>query len=205
MNRPNEEQVQIAGAILTHHNNTYGMSGAEGSLRRAVFSIFAAMGGIGKVADEYSQVIANSDLKLQMADKETPAPAVKAAPDWFTITSDQETGVVIFEVTGENEYGFEQGMALDNGIPFDADDDFDDASEDGEDEDEYKGEVTGDKRWPITAEQLNAMKMPELKKIASDESADISGKNSKVDVRAAILDNRSEIDAAIKADQTSGD
>lgn len=201
MSRPNEEQVQTAGAIIMHHNKTYGMSGNENSLRRLVFSIFATLGGGGAVADEYSQVIASSDLKLKMASaetKETVAPETSTAPDWFTITVDQVTGEVVLEVTGENEYGFEQGMTLDN---FDTLRMFDDDDDDDPDADEAG---TGDKRWPITPEQLDNMNFADLKKVADDESADIAGKNSKVDVRTAILDNRAKIDAELN-DKASGD
>lgn len=112
MERPNEEQVQAATAILKEHKRIYGMAGAEGSERRAVYSILAALGGPGNVHEEFHAAIKAKEVEIAKGESIDPADAdttENPTPPWFTVTTDQEVGTAMIEVTGDNEHGFAVG------------------------------------------------------------------------------------------------
>lgn len=105
MERPNEQQVQDACAILKANKRIYGLSGAEGSDRRAVYSILAALGGPGTIADEF--VSALEEAPKAKKPSINPDDAATDAPEpWFAVTPiESEEGNAFLAVVKENEYG----------------------------------------------------------------------------------------------------
>lgn len=56
MERPTTPQIDYATAIIAHHIASYGTGGSESSRTRLAFAVFAAMGGVGKVPEEFSHI-----------------------------------------------------------------------------------------------------------------------------------------------------
>jgi hypothetical protein len=112
MKRPNEAQVTTAVAIIAHHNRTYGMAGAEGSARRLVYSVLAAMGGIGQVSAEYDQVVADNEVTMKGNEAFEGETDLAVTPEWFTVTIDEDTTTAMIEVTADNAFGIEIGSTF---------------------------------------------------------------------------------------------
>lgn len=202
MERPNEQQVQDACAILKTNKRVYGQSGAEGSDRRAVFSILAALGGPGTVAEEYHTSLEEAPkAKGPMID----APAAKAetvatepAEAWFDVITEQENGAAQIVITGENEYGFAVGETFELTYNVKDEDDALDEDEPEETPDEEPA-APNDPTGPIipTDEEIGEMGFEDLKEVASNEGVDMSGIKSKADARKAILKARKKADKAV--------
>lgn len=103
--KPSEQQVQNACAILKSNKLTYGLSGAEGSDRRAVFSILAALTGVGAISEEYLNAL-------------TEAPVIDGEdldqPSWFVVhpegTLAEAIGMpYLIEVVGDNQWNIPFG------------------------------------------------------------------------------------------------